>query len=88
MTEVPCGYCEHFKAISEELQECKIGRCDLKNLQVAINGRVCEDFFLASGIYTKKTIPEYCKNRQYEKNKYGMIHRKTDYDPFRERFMK
>lgn len=38
------------------------GKCNLHNRECCGENEVCEDFLLMSGLFTKRVIPDYCKN--------------------------
>ena len=59
MAEVVCWCCDYYLPLSED---CTEGAC-LKEFCIRLaNDTVCEDFFIRRGLYTKRSIPEYCKN--------------------------
>lgn len=64
MPEVLCWCCEHFLWCDEAHN---MGICKLTNLQKSVYSTVCEDFLIFSGLYTKRTIPDFCKNYQSKK---------------------
>ncbi len=67
MREVVCWCCEYFELseISDPFYKLIHGIkdcCSLKNKGVNSEDAVCEDFLLRSGLFTKRSIPERCKN--------------------------
>ena len=59
MSEVLCWCCENYKLIDDNTEN---GFCVLQRVKVSAYDRVCEDFIKRCGLYTKRTIPDYCKN--------------------------
>lgn len=65
MREVVCWCCEYFYAkfedpvfrelITKEMCTYKLQICEPED-------KVCENFLLYRGLFTKRTIPERCKN--------------------------
>ncbi|MBQ7045828.1 MAG: hypothetical protein IJN65_04980 [Clostridia bacterium] len=60
MSEVLCWCCEHFSLVDEDNY---IGVCKLDESQKSAYCTVCEEFLIRSGLFTKRTIPDYCKNK-------------------------
>ena len=70
MSEVLCWCCEHYFNFDDlKICEGKIvnGTCILKKTLLSASDTVCEEFVLRRGLYTNRTIPNYCKN--YNKTK-------------------
>lgn len=82
MNEVPCGYCEHFKATKEERignhDYVVAGECLKFKTEVKSDGKVCKDFSLATGVTTSKKVPDYCGNKNWVKLCNGKIKAKKD----------
>ena len=66
MKEIVCWCCEHYRVYLKE-GDMDLGICLLHNKELPTENRVCEDFILKFGVYTKREIPSYCKH--YQKNK-------------------
>ncbi len=67
MSKVVCWCCEKF--VLKETTEIELaysknidGKCTLKNISCTAQDKVCQDFVLRNGLFTKRTIPSYCKN--------------------------
>ena len=55
---VECWCCKHFTLRDNH----DTGACALKWKIVPAHDKVCEDFVMLKGLYTNRTIPDYCKN--------------------------
>ena len=64
MSEVLCWCCKYFVLLEEHSYEKWYGICENKNVIILAENKVCEEFILKSGLHTKKTIPDYCRNKE------------------------
>lgn len=66
MKEVICGYCKFFRGTKQELRGnhyyLTTGNCKLKDCEVDVEAKVCEEYIMMKGLYTNRIIPDYCKN--------------------------
>lgn len=60
MKEVECWCCENYKFLPDE--ETDNGFCILKNTRLSAYDKVCEEFIMMRGLYTRRPIPDYCIN--------------------------
>ena len=60
MTEVMCGNCEHYLYYKERGERLE-ALCDFCGRRVSAFDKVCEEFIIMQGLFTKRTIPDYCK---------------------------
>ena len=60
MNYVLCGCCDKYRVIYEDTTER--GLCELCNKVVSAYDEVCSEFIMRRGYYTKRAIPDYCKN--------------------------
>ncbi len=56
---VECWYCEHYTWFSVN-SDNSFAICDIKNHCVSAKEKVCDQFILGKGIFTKRYIPDYC----------------------------
>ena len=62
MPNVVCWCCQHYKTDAETEPDLRIGMC-LQKIRVCLAfSEVCQDFLLTKGLYTKRIIPDHCKN--------------------------
>lgn len=62
MREVECWCCQYFVVNYKDNHSLyPIGLCSLKSKETYLTDKVCEEFILSSGLYTKRSIPNYCK---------------------------
>ena len=66
MNEVVCWCCENYRIFIDK-GNMDLGICLLQKKELPIDSKVCEHFILRRGLYTKRSIPDYCIN--YSKNK-------------------
>ena len=59
MADVMCWCCEYFSWVDNT----NYGTCRFRKATRKVHDKVCEDFLILSGLYTQKTIPDYCKNK-------------------------
>lgn len=64
MKEVVCWCCENYKLV--DLYDTDWGFCVHKNSELSGYDRVCEEFIMRRGLYTKRTVPDYCRNYKNE----------------------
>ncbi|MBQ7800434.1 MAG: hypothetical protein IJ370_08060 [Oscillospiraceae bacterium] len=62
MNVVMCWCCQKYLLIDDQSIGNEIGFCELKGQRVKCDENVCCDFVLRKGLYTKRNIPDYCKN--------------------------
>ena len=62
MSVVQCWCCQNYRLIDDETVGNDIGYCILKKQCVKLEAEVCCEFILRKGLYTKRNIPDYCKN--------------------------
>ena len=60
MDFVLCYCCDHYNVVFEDTMER--GLCELCNKVVSAYDEVCSEFIMRKGYYTKRVIPDYCKN--------------------------
>ena len=60
MKFVLCYCCDHYNVVFEDTTER--GLCELCNKVVSAYDEVCSEFIMRKGYYTKRVIPDYCKN--------------------------
>ena len=65
MREVTCSACDNYRVIYEHTTDK--GFCIFCEKIVYDEDKVCEEYVLRRGLYTKRTIPSYCKNYHKEK---------------------
>ncbi len=65
MGEVLCWCCENYHVVYEHTTEK--GLCMLREKIVLGNDSVCDEFIMRKGLYTKREIPDYCKNYNNQK---------------------
>lgn len=56
---VQCWHCVHYIWFSVN-DDNSSAICEIKKQCVSAKEKVCEQFILGKGIYTQKTIPDYC----------------------------
>jgi len=60
--EVLCWCCQYYLPADGDNNTTEIGYCELTKLKVEAYDKVCEKFLKNKGLYTKRKIPDYCKN--------------------------
>ena len=60
---VECWHCENYICLSVDDNNL-IAICKIRNEYVLACGRVCDQFVLKKGTFTKCEIPNYCINHK------------------------
>ena len=60
MDFVLCYCCDHYDVVFEDTTE--LGLCKPCKKIASAYDDVCEQFIMRRGLYTKRAIPDYCKN--------------------------
>ena len=71
MAEVVCWCCENYNSLNRLMiinGAFVDGYCLRYNKPCLSESNVCEEFVMRIGLFTKRTIPDYCKNYKEKKN--------------------
>ena len=62
MDYVLCYCCKNYQLVFEDTTEQ--GLCKMRKSVISAYDKVCNEFVMRKGLYTKRQIPDYCKNNK------------------------